>query len=101
MKCPSCAADMDARTLEGHLGAEVQIDLCLGCQVFWFDRYESLQLSPGATLRLFGIIAARRQPAAPLASLLRCPRCDLRLLATSDRQRNTPFHYWRCGREHG
>jgi hypothetical protein len=48
------------------------------------------------------MISARSQAAPrPLADRLNCPRCDLRLLATTDRQRNTPFTYWRCGREHG
>jgi len=33
--------------------------------------------------------------------VLRCPRCQSRLLPTSDRQRNTPFRYWRCSQDHG
>lgn len=47
---------MDAETLDGHVGTSVTIDLCLPCQVFWFDTRESLKLSPGAVLKLFGII---------------------------------------------
>lgn len=102
MNCPSCAAAMDEPTLDGHLGAQVQIDLCPVCQVIWFDHLESLRLSPGATLRLFRLIGERRQLSPePIKPPLRCPRCDLRLLLTHDRQRNTPFRYWRCGREHG
>ena len=92
---------MDAHTLEGQLGLEVQIDLCLHCQVFWFDRYESVQLSPAATLGLFRIISEQQSSPPALGDRFRCPRCDLRLLLTHDRQRNTPFTYWRCGREHG
>ena len=37
----------------------------------------------------------------PLATRLQCARCDLRLIDTHDRQRDTPFRYWRCGRRHG
>jgi hypothetical protein len=93
---------MTAKTLEGHLGTEVQIDFCGGCQVFWFDHLESLRLSPAATLGLFRMISDRSPSSPrPIGDRLNCPRCDLRLLATSDRQRNTPFKYWRCAREHG
>jgi hypothetical protein len=93
---------MTALTLDAHLGTKVELDLCPACQVIWFDHLESLRLSPGATLFLFRTIAERKQTSpVPLKDPLKCPRCDLRLLLTSDRQRNTPFRYRRCAREHG
>ena len=93
---------MTALTLDGHLGTKVELDLCAACQVIWFDRLESLRLSPGATLSLFRTIGERKQTSPPpLGDPLKCPRCDLRLLLTNDRQRNTPFRYRRCAREHG
>lgn len=93
---------MDTLTLDGHLGTKVDIDLCATCQVIWFDKQESLRLSPGATLQVFRVIGGRKQLApSPMKQPLTCPRCDLRLLLTHDRQRNTPFRYWRCGRDHG
>jgi len=93
---------MTTLNLEGHLGAKVDLDLCGGCQVIWFDHLESLRLSPGATLSLFRMIGEHKQmPPPPLVDPLKCPRCDLRLLLTHDRQRNTPFRYRRCAREHG
>ncbi len=93
---------MTAQTLEGHLSAQVQIDFCSECQVFWFDHLESLRLSPNATLGLFRMISdSTRSAPKGLHEPMGCPRCDLRLLLTSDRQRNTPFKYWRCAREHG
>ena len=102
MQCPGCAATMTALTLDGHLGTKVELDLCAACQVIWFDRMESLRLSPGATLSLFRTIGERKQTSPPpLGDPLKCPRCDLRLLLTNDRQRNTPFRYRRCAREHG
>jgi len=93
---------MTALTLDGHLGTKVDLDLCAPCQVIWFDHLESVRLAPGGVLRLFQIIAGGtpRSP-TPLALPLKCPRCELRLLLTHDRQRNTPFRYWRCAREHG
>ena len=102
MQCPACTAAMTALTLDGHLGTTVDLDLCATCQVIWFDRLESLRLSPGATLSLFRTIGERKQLSPPpLADPLKCPRCDLRLLLTNDRQRNTPFRYRRCARDHG
>lgn len=93
---------MTEQTLDGHLGTTVSIDLCLPCQVFWFDTQESLRLSPRAVLQLFRVIGERaleRRP--PAASHPACPRCHLRLALTHDRQRNTPFQYLRCLKEHG
>jgi hypothetical protein len=93
---------MTALTLDGHLGTKVDLDLCAACQVIWFDRLESPRLSPGATLSLFRTISERKQTAPPpLSDPLKCPRCGLRLLLTNDRQRNTPFRYRRCARDHG
>jgi len=92
---------MDAQALEGHLGTTVQIDRCPSCQLFWFDHLESVRLAPAATLRLFQLIGNERQRSRPVAEPMKCPRCDIRLLLTNDRQRNTPFRYWRCPREHG
>lgn len=53
LTCPSCHGLMVEHTLDGHLGTVVSIDLCRACQSFWFDERESLQLTPGSTLRLF------------------------------------------------
>ena len=100
--CASCRAPMTALRLDGHYGVVVDLDLCHGCHGIWFDERESLRLTPGATLQLFqtihdGSTVKRRT----LVDRLQCPRCDLRLLPTHDRQRDTPFKYWRCGRRHG
>lgn len=102
MLCPSCAAPMTTQTLDAHQGRTIEIDICGGCQAFWFDHYESLQLTPGATLRLFRAIgeqaAARRQP---LSVVARCPRCQAHLAPTHDMQRNVGFQYLRCPNRHG
>jgi hypothetical protein len=93
---------MTAQTLDGHLGTTVIIDVCPGCQVFWFDSQESVRLSPGAVLTLFRVIGERALDArAPVTSRPACPRCQVRLFPTHDRQRNTPFQYLRCPKGHG
>jgi hypothetical protein len=93
---------METMTCEAHLSAPVEIDLCAGCQAFWFDKYESLKLAPGSTLRLMKFIGEHTAPARELhAQALRCPRCTGHLKATNDMQRSTKFNYWRCPQEHG
>ena len=88
--------------LDGHYGATVQLDACHACHGLWVDDRESLRLTPAATLQLFELIHDRRTAGRrPLAARLQCARCDLRLIDTHDRQRDTPFRYWRCGRRHG
>ena len=69
--------------------------------MIWFDHRESLRLSAGATLSLFKTIGEGKQSSPPGCPIAKCPRCGLRLLLTNDRQRNTPFRYRRCAREHG
>jgi hypothetical protein len=102
MLCPHCHALMTAEVLEAHLGTSVTIDLCLPCQVFWFDAHESLKLAPRGVLKLFRTIGDRPPlPPAPRASHPTCPRCRAGLLATFDQQRNTRFQYLRCPKDHG
>jgi hypothetical protein len=102
MVCPCCGAAMTAETLETRLGGSVAIDLCLSCQVFWFDTYESLQLSPGSVLTLFRLIGAQAAAAPkPRRPSPDCPRCGVALLETHDLQRQTHFQYLRCPNEHG
>ena len=102
MECASCGAPMVAERLEARFGASVSIDYCVACQLFWFDAHESLQLAPGATLRLFAIIGEQAGKGRPaLRQEMRCPRCHSHLLLTHDLQRNTRFEYWRCVCGHG
>jgi len=101
MNCPNCSVEMTAMTLDGHQGRSVAIDLCLECQAFWFDKYESLQLAPGSTLRLLKIIGERTTPGPTQFSNARCPRCAVALRPTQDMQRNTRFSYFRCPSDHG
>ncbi len=93
---------MAVEALDGHLGASVSINVCLPCQVLWFDSGESLRLSPGGVLKLFRIIGERAlAPRAAESSRLACPHCSVRLFVTHDQQRNTKFQYLRCPKGHG
>ena len=92
---------MTPLTLEGRQGAKVEIDLCADCRGFWFDRYESLRLSPGSTLKLFTLMAEPGYSGRPQAPTMRCPRCSGRLAVTHDMQHTTRFQYWQCPQNHG
>ena len=93
---------MQEQRLEGHHGQPVVVDLCHPCQAFWFDQYESLRLTPGATLSLFRVIGENiAQPAASRADLAKCPRCHARLRPTHDMQHTTRFEYLHCPHDHG
>jgi hypothetical protein len=93
---------MTALTFEGQLGADVDLDLCWACQAIWFDHLEDVRLSRTGTLNLFRAMGERTQmsPSA-VREPLKCPRCGSHLRLTHDRQRNTPFRYWRCPHDEG
>ena len=99
--CPSCRAPMVTHRFERKLGGEVMLDLYFGCQGIWFDEYESLRLAPAGVVELFKRIHEHRDDQRlPLASPLRCPRCDERLIHSQDRVKSGLFNYQRCG-QHG
>jgi hypothetical protein len=88
--------------LAARMGTPVEIDVCTACQAFWFDKYESLKLSPGSTLKLMKLIGENSSSGkTPFSDELTCPRCESLLKPTNDLQRNTRFRYWRCTAEHG
>lgn len=100
--CPGCDLPMVTRRFDAHYGRTVDLDLCHGCGLVWFDRQESLALTPGAVLALFVALDEQRERRHALGRLApRCPRCRQPLASTVDRQRATRFSYWRCPAEHG
>jgi endogenous inhibitor of DNA gyrase (YacG/DUF329 family) len=102
MKCPGCGTEMTAMTLDSRFRGQVTIDVCAACQAFWFDHFDSLQLSPGSTLKLMKFIGEHTSPGKPtLPDTLHCPRCATTLHLAHNMQRNMPFTYWRCGNEDG
>jgi DNA-directed RNA polymerase subunit RPC12/RpoP len=93
---------MDEQTFEGNYGRAVVLDLCQNCHGIWFDAQESLSLTPGAILRLFSILAEKQTGKhQSLPEGLQCPRCSRLLVKTTDVQRSTRFHYFRCPQEQG
>ena len=93
---------MQPQRLQRKPLGEETVDVCIACQAIWFDAFESVQLTPGATLALFDTIS-KAPPAAgrALPSRLPCPRCTAPLAVTHDLQRTTRFTYYRCDYGHG
>jgi transcription elongation factor Elf1 len=102
MNCPGCGTEMTPMSLDGRLGKQITIDVCAACQAFWFDHFESLQLSAGSTLKLMKFIGEHSSPGKPsLPNALRCPRCAAALHLAHNIQRNMPFTYWCCANDDG
>ena len=93
---------METMTLAANVTAPLDIDVCAGCQAFWFDKYESLKLAPASTLKLMKFIGEHTTRGREVTvEQLQCPRCSVHLKATTDMQRETKFNYWRCSNGHG
>lgn len=100
--CPSCREPMRTVSLERKPNGHADIDLCARCRGLWFDGYESLQLTPGATLDLLREVhEAEREPRGAVAEHPTCPRCRSTLALTRDLMRSTRFSYHRCTKGHG
>jgi Zn-finger nucleic acid-binding protein len=93
---------MRAYRVDAQLDREVDIDVCMPCQSIWFDVQEHLQLTPGATLKMFHVIGENvARPAWQDKDLAHCPRCRAQLRRTQDLQRATRFEYYKCPNLHG
>jgi hypothetical protein len=102
LDCPGCGQPMQTRSFDAHYGRSVDLDLCHGCALIWFDSHESIALTPGAVLRLFAALDEHRDQRHPLSrEAMHCPRCRRALRPTVDRQRATLFSYWRCEGDDG
>ena len=102
MTCSNCGKEMTDWKLDGRLGTQITVDVCTACQAFWFDYHESLQLSPGSTLKLMKFIGEHSSTVKPsLSAVLRCARCGGQLSLAHDMVRNTHFTYWTCQSGHG
>ena len=100
-RCPGCGAAMRPLALDRTPHGEVVVDLCGRCHALWFDAYESVRLTPAATLALFDAVRAAGEPARAEQKSLACPRCRAPLVETRDLRHATRFAYWRCPRGHG
>lgn len=108
MHCPGCQSPAVEKRFEGISGTPIPLDVCHGCHGLWFDKTESLRLSPAGVLRLFRELHTPEPESGPefhvrhpLAASMKCPRCHAELARTYDMARNNRFHYFRCPQGHG
>ena len=100
--CPNCHDPMSAQDVAAHGSLRpIEITACAPCNLFWFDKAESIRLTPKAVLDLFQYIGKAGAARRPLATTFSCPLCTTALALTQDLQRTTRFTYWRCRNDHG
>ena len=92
---------MQRLTLDATLGKTLDVDVCTQCRAFWFEPFETIHLTPASTLMLFSLIAKDAGASGAFPTVSHCPQCGQELRLTHDRQRNTPFTYYRCDAGHG
>ena len=102
LHCPSCSEQMQTLELPRRAIGSLQVDLCYGCCLIWFDQSESAQLAPAAVLELFQQIHARRDGGrSRVSASLSCPRCTNGLALTHDLCKSGPLQYFRCPEDGG
>ena len=79
----------------------IEISACSPCNLFWFDKSESIRLTPRSVLEVFQYIGRAGKASNALAAQFACPICATALALTQDLQRTTRFTYWRCRNDHG
>jgi ribosomal protein S26 len=100
--CGNCRQPMQRLALAGHYDSRVNLDLCRGCDLVWFDGTEAAQLSGAALLELIGAMAsARALPHEVLRPDARCPRCDGALALVHNQSRWGHSSQLQCTRRHG
>ncbi len=101
--CPNCSNPMVLRQVELFYRPEpADIEVCLTCNVLWFDHAECLGMTARSVLDLFQYLnQSGMKPRMPLSAGSSCPHCRIVLEKTQDMQRATRFSYWRCPEKHG
>ena len=100
--CGNCRQPMQRLVLPGHYGRAVEIDLCAGCHLVWFDLSETARLTGPALLELIGTMArAQTLPHELLRADARCARCRSGLKTVHNRSRWGQSLQLECLNRHG
>jgi len=100
--CPNCREPMATQSVDAHGTLDpMEINACAPCSLFWFDKWESVRLTPKSVLGLFQFVGEAGSPRREIANNFHCPRCASALSLTHDLQRTTRFTYWRCRNDEG
>jgi hypothetical protein len=102
LACGNCRAPMQRLTLAGHYGRGVDLDLCRGCDLVWFDGSETAQLAGPGLLTLIGAMASSQVLAHEmLRADPRCPCCAGALGVVHNQSRWGRSTQLQCLRRHG
>lgn len=102
LACGNCGQALRALALAGHYGRTVEIDLCPGCHLVWFDLVEAAGLSGPGLLALVGEMAAAQALAhTPLRPDLACARCHGPLRTVHNPSRFGRSLQLECAQRHG
>lgn len=102
LACGNCRESMQRLTLAGHYGHNVDLDMCRGCDLVWFDGSETAQLSGTALLELIGaMVSSHALPHGLLRPDARCPRCAGALQIVHNQSRWGHSSQLQCLRRHG
>src|SRR5438876_4410329 len=100
--CSNCHEVMAPLMLEAFGSLQpIEISACAPCNLFWFDKSESVRLTPKSVLEVFQFIGRAGRATHTLSTQFDCPICSVPLALTHDVQRTTRFTYWRCRHDHG
>ncbi|MBX3606728.1 MAG: hypothetical protein KF788_15725 [Piscinibacter sp.] len=102
LNCGNCRQPMRRLALPGHYGRQVEIDLCMHCDLVWFDHTETARLNGVALLELIGTMARAQTLAHEvLRGDARCPRCSAGLKTIHNRSRWGASLQLECVNRHG
>lgn len=88
--------------LPAHYGRSVEIDVCEGCHLVWFDSTETARLTGPALLDLIGTMAqAQRLPHVALRPQAHCARCSSGLKTVHNQTRWGRSLHLECRNGHG
>lgn len=97
LQCGNCREPMQRLTLPGHYGMPVDLDLCSGCHLVWFDTTEAARLGGPGLLALIGHMAhAQGRPHEVLRPDVRCARCSRVVTLVHNRTRWGPSLQLAC-----
>ena len=103
LQCGNCRQPMRPLVLDAHYGGRLEIDICAGCHLVWFDNVEAARLTgPSMLVLLRTFAAAQREPHRLFqAGQARCPRCSGPLKLVHNRSRWGATLQHECQRQHG
>ena len=102
LTCGNCRQAMQRLLLPGHYGRGVELDLCAGCHLVWFDLTETARLTGVALLELIVKMAAAQTLAHEvLRSTAGCARCQGALKTVHNRSRWGESLQLECVARHG